>query len=83
MELIEKEKAVYIASGYCNPFNIAKELQQLPPVKAIPLEKIDEILNNYHRFLWTESESVMGDDMINIDYAEDHLRELFQWECGE
>lgn len=38
MELIDKQKAIYIASGYCHWSNIPKELEKLPTVQAVPNE---------------------------------------------
>ena len=37
MELIDKQKAIYIASGYCHWSNIPKELEKLPTVQAVPI----------------------------------------------
>lgn len=37
MELIDKQKAIYIASGYCHWSNIPKELEKLPTVQVVPI----------------------------------------------
>ena len=55
-------------------------IKELPEVDALDWKKIDEILDKFSKWLWSESESVRGDNMIDISYAEDHLRELFDWE---
>ena len=43
MELIEKEKAIEIADGYCHYTNIPKELEALPSIQAVPIEVLYEI----------------------------------------
>jgi DNA-directed RNA polymerase subunit RPC12/RpoP len=35
-DLISRQAAIRIASGYCHPANIAKELEQLPPAQPEP-----------------------------------------------
>ena len=64
MELIDKQKAIYIASGFCHPSNIAKELEKLPTVDAIPREKIDEMIAEI-KALCTWSNSLGG---VTIPY---------------
>ena len=44
MELIDKQKAIYIASGYCHWSNIPKELEKLPTVQAVPIEEVLKII---------------------------------------
>ena len=36
-ELIYKDDAIYIASGYCHPANVAKEIAKLPAVEPLVL----------------------------------------------
>ena len=55
-------------------------LDNVPTVEAVPMEKINEILDKFSKWLWSESEDVRGDQMIDIGYAEGYLRELFDWE---
>ena len=42
-EYIKKADAVRIASGYCHPANVSKELGKLPPADVIPFEIIAEL----------------------------------------
>ena len=42
---IDRSKAIMIASGYCHPANVAKELAKLPPVNPQPCE--DAISRQY------------------------------------
>ena len=35
-DCISRKAAIYIASGYCHPANIAKELEKLPPAQPAP-----------------------------------------------
>ena len=49
-------------------------------VEAVSMEKIDEILDKFSKWMWSEHEDVCGNQMIDIGYAEGYLRELFDWE---
>lgn len=37
-DAIDRAEAIKIASGYCHPANVAKELAKLPPVNPMPCE---------------------------------------------
>lgn len=51
MELIDKQKAIYIASGYCHWSNIPKELEKLPTVQAVPIEEVLKIIELEEKWL--------------------------------
>ena len=44
MELIEKSEAIRVSSGYCHFNNIPKEIENLPSIKAIPVEDLESLL---------------------------------------
>jgi hypothetical protein len=41
-DLISRQAAIYIASGYCHPANVAKELAELPSANVDLIKKIEE-----------------------------------------
>lgn len=76
MELIDKQKAIKIASGYCYMANIAKELEKLPAVDAVPIKKLAQAINkiikcsmgNWYvgRLDGKTEEVVLMDDVLHI-----------------
>ena len=46
-DLISRQEAIRIASGYCHPANVAKELAKLPSVQPEPLS------DAYMKAVWT------------------------------
>ena len=42
-DCISREQAIYIASGYCHPSNVVKELKKLPSVK--PIEPCEDCIS--------------------------------------
>jgi len=60
---IDRAEAIKIASGYCHPANVAKELAKLPPVKVeprwipvserLPEEKINPITEDFYEYQCT------------------------------
>ena len=53
-----------------------QRLSEAPTVKAVPIEKLEEMYTKYRKYLWRESDNVRGDDMIEIGYAEQFLQDL-------
>ena len=48
-DAISRAQAIYVASGYCHPANIAKELEKLPsvnPQKSVKWVLLDECANS-------------------------------------
>lgn len=45
--------------------------------RAIPIEKIKEMRQKLSMWMFHNSESVCGDHMIDVDYLEGHIDELF------
>ena len=41
-DCISRQAAIYVASGYCHPSNVAKELADLPSVNSDLIQKIEE-----------------------------------------
>ena len=64
---IDRAEAIYIASGYCHPANIAKELAKVPPVTPEP--KMGR---------WIEEDMYDGD----VAYRCSECKELFWIESG-
>ena len=63
MELIDKQKAIYIASGYCHWSNIPKELEKLPTVQAIPIEEVLKIIELEEKWLSQTNMSIRDIDI--------------------
>lgn len=80
MRLIDADKLEIVMFGM-NGDGVSEEaINNAPTVEAVPMEKIDEILDKFSKWLWSEHEDVCGNQMIDIGYAEGYLRELFDWE---
>lgn len=72
MELIEKNEAIRISSGYCHYTNIPKELEKLEPVKAIPIESLGNLLKGMRINIGSQSkeiESIYGNGTGWRDYS--------------
>lgn len=63
MELIDKQKAIYIASGYCHWSNIPKELEKLPTVQAVPIEEVLKIIELEEKWLSQTNMSIRDIDI--------------------
>lgn len=81
--LVDEDKVIKIIerrpeySDYWNNItDMRDEIKALPEVDSIPIAKVDEILYKFSKWLGAASEK----NMIDVDCAESHLRELFYWE---
>lgn len=58
MELIDKAKAIKIASGYCHWTNVPKELAKLETIKAIPGEDLKKLLKDMRTNILSQTEEI-------------------------
>ena len=75
-DAISRAEAIRIASGYCHPSNVAKELANLPPVKPtqnwIPVsERLPNIKNRREGYLVTLKDKTVH-DAIFTEYDGEH-----------
>lgn len=68
--------------GFDEALNMAIEALQ----KNITTNQLEEMYEKYTQYLWKDSEDVLGNDMIEVGYAEEYiaerLREFGCW-CKE
>lgn len=57
-------------------FYSPEQIDNAPTVKAVTIEQLEEMYDDFERALWREREDVRGADMIEIGYAEQFLQEF-------
>lgn len=68
-DCISREQAVYVASGYCAPQNIADELRKLPSVKPQPKMGHWIDVENLDSALWHECSECGETEFYATDYC--------------
>ena len=90
-DAIDRAEAIKIASGYCHPANVAKELAKLPAVNPQPKtgrwvsvgERLPEEYGEY-LITWTTSQSKrpfigISEGEVTSEYDHEHNRFKFEW----
>ena len=76
-DLISRQAAIRIASGYCHPANIAKELERLPSAQPeqqwIPCS--ERLPEEYGEFLVTMTEKAKAKD-LGFDIDKTYIRKM-------
>lgn len=66
----------YHSGVHCENAVAVYHIDNAPTVKAVTIERLEEMYEEFQSALWREREDVRGADMIEIGYAELFLQEL-------
>ena len=80
VDAISRADAIRVASGYCHPSNIAKELMKLPPVNVITLPD-DATNGDAILAVFPDTEYYRNNGIINTDIDDGTLFDEDWWEA--
>ena len=80
VDTISRADAIRVASGYCHPSNVAKELMKLPPVNAIQLPD-DATNGDAILAIFPNIEHYKNNGIINTDIDDGTLFNEDWWEA--